>query len=170
MKNIISAAVLTGIVALFSPAYAQEAAPASGGLGTQNESADLDRLSDDVRYENAANLLKLRKKDKALALFGEYLELFPDGAHRKETLRAMGDVYLDRFDYRRAIKYYQQLYEESGSEEEGVGGFFQTAICYSRMGNTEKATDIYKRIMELYPSSIYASKAKTQLDIEEMIK
>lgn len=148
-------------------ASAQQAVPPSS---TENESADLERVNDDVRYENAAQLLKLKKKDKALALFGEYLELFPDGAHRKEALRSLGDVYLDRFDYRRAIKYYQQLYEEFGSEEEGVGGFFQSAICHSRMGNVDKAAEIYKRIIEMYPSSVYASKSKTQLDIEEMIK
>jgi TolA-binding protein len=137
---------------------------------TGSESSDLERVSDDVRYENASDLLKLKKKDKALALFGEYLELFPEGAHRKEVLRSIGDIYLERSDYSRAIKYYQQLYEEYGNEDEGIAGFFQTAICYSRMGNTDKAVEIYKGIIERYPSSPYSAKAKNQLDIEEMVK
>lgn len=170
MKKIVTALAAVCIFAGVSAVRAQESPSASEGLGTQSEGADLERVSDDVRYENAAHLLKLKKKDKALALFGEYLELFPDGAHRKEALRSMADVYLDRFDYRRAIKYYQQLYEEFGGEEEGIGGYFQSGVCYSRMGSEEKAVEIYKRIMELYPSSVYASKARTQLDIEEMIK
>jgi TolA-binding protein len=166
MKKIMMLTFLSLFALLFA-SYAQDAVQPSS---SDTASSDLERVNDDVRYENAAQLLKLKKKDKALALFGEYLELFPDGAHRKEALRSVGDVYLDRFDYRRAIKYYQQLYEEFGSEEEGVGGFFQSAICHSRMGNVDKASEIYKRIIEMYPSSVYASKSKTQLDIEEMIK
>lgn len=167
MKKSILAIISLCLCAGLYTVYAQDQTAVAPSA---DSGSDLERVNDDVRYENAASLLKLKKKDKALALFGEYLELFPDGAHRKEVLRSIGDVYLDRFDYKRAIKYYQQLYEEFGSEEEGVGGFFQTAVCYSRMGYTDKAAGIYKQIIEQYPSSGYSSKSRTQLDLEELVK
>ena len=149
--------------------HSQTASPE--GASSETEGSDLERVNDDVRFENAMQLYKIKnQKGKALALFGEYLELFPEGIHRKEVIRCIGDIYLERFDYKRAIKYYQQLYEEYGSEEEGISGFFQTGICYSRMGNTDKSAEVFKRIIELYPSSSYSAKARTQLDIEEMIK
>jgi len=149
--------------------HSQTASPE--GVSSAEEGSDQERVNDDVRFENAMQLYKIKnQKGKALSLFGEYLELFPEGIHRKEVIRSIGDIYLERFDYKHAIKYYQQLYEEYGSEEEGISGLFQTGICYSRMGNTEKSAEVFKRIIELYPSSSYSAKARTQLDIEEMIK
>jgi len=149
---------------------AQDQPKNEAAVSEADSSAEMERLNDDVRYENAYQLLKLKKKDKALSLFGEYLELFPEGSHRRQVLRHIGDIYLDRFDYKKAIKYYQMLYEEFGSDDEGVAGYFQTGICYSRMGSTDKAVEIYKNIIELYPASPYMQKAKTQLDIEELVK
>ncbi|MGL4368681.1 MAG: tetratricopeptide repeat protein [Spirochaetota bacterium] len=154
-------------LALPAHSFSQQELPPAGET---ESSSSLEQVNDDVRYDNAYRLLSLKKKDKALALFGEYLELFPEGAHRKEALRYIGDIYLDRFDYKKALKYYQSLYEEFSGEDEGIAGYFQTGICYSRMGNNAKAVEIYKDIMELYPASPYMQKAKIQLDLEEMIK
>jgi TolA-binding protein len=126
--------------------------------------------NDRVYYENGLSLYKMKNNDKALLLFAEYLELYPEGAFRKDALRNIGDIYLSRFDYQKALKYYQYLYQEYNSEEEGIGGYFQMGICYSRMGNSKKAVDIFKDIIDTYPASRYAQKARTQLDIEDIIK
>jgi TolA-binding protein len=126
--------------------------------------------NDRVYYENGLSLYKMKNNDKALLIFGEYLELYPEGAFRKDALRTMGDIYLSRFDYQKALKYYQNLYQEYNSEEEGIGGYFQMGICYSRMGDSKKAVDIFKDIIDTYPASRYAQKARTQLDIEDIIK
>lgn len=128
------------------------------------------RDNDTLRYENAYQLFKMKRYDKALLLFGEYIEVYPDGVHRKESLKYIGDIYLGRFDYARAIKYYSMLYEEFSSEEEGIGGYYQTGICYSRMGKEDKAIEIFKEINSLYPASSWADKARLQLDLEEMLK
>jgi len=136
---------------------------------TQPES-DPRKDNDNSRYENALQLYNMKRYDKALPLFGEYIEVFTDGAHRKEAYRYIGDIYLSRFDYPHALKYYSLLYEEFSSDEEGVGGYFQMGICYSRMGNSDKSVAIYKDIIEQYPASRYAQKAKVQLDLEEIIK
>lgn len=135
-------------------------------------SAETDPQADNDRvyYENGLNLLKLKSPEKALLRFGEYLELYPEGAFRKEVLMNMGDIYLSKFEYQKALKYYQYLYQEFSSDEEGIGGYFQMGICYSRMGSAKKAEEIFRNIMEMYPASRFAAKAKTQLDIDEIIK
>jgi TolA-binding protein len=132
--------------------------------------SDPKKDSDNFRFENALQLYNLKRYDKALPLFGEYIEVFTEGAHRKEAFRYIGDIYLSRFDYPHALKYYSLLYEEFSSDEEGIGGYFQMGICYSRMGNGDKAIAIYKNLIDQYPASRYAQKAKAQLDLEELIK
>jgi TolA-binding protein len=133
-------------------------------------SSDPKRDNDKLYFENGLNLYKMKMYDKALLSFGEYIELFENGAYRRDVLRYMGDMYLSRFDYSRAMKYYAMLYQEFSADDDGIGGYFQTGICYSRMGNSEKAVEIFKDIIEQYPASRYAQKARTQLDIEEIIK
>jgi TolA-binding protein len=134
------------------------------------QAVDPQREADDSRFDNAYQLYKLRHYDKALGNLSEYLEVSPDGAHRKEAFRIIGDIYLSRFDYARALKYYSALYEEFSTDEEGIGGYYQTGICYSRMGKTDKAVEVFKMIIEQYPASTYAQKARTQLDLEELVK
>jgi TolA-binding protein len=160
MKVCCVAAIVIGIF-MTCPLFAQDVPPAE-----TDPKADNDR----VYYENGLSLYKMKNYDKALLLFGEYLELYPEGAFRKDALRNMGDIYLSRFDYQKALKYYQYLYQEYNSEEEGIGGYFQMGICYSRMGNSKKAVDIFKDIIDTYPASRYAQKARTQLDVEDIIK
>lgn len=137
---------------------------------TAQPESDPKKDNDNSRYENALSLYNMKLYDKALPLFGEYIEVFTEGAHRKEAYRYIGDIYLARFDYPHALKYYSLLYEEFSSDEEGIGGYFQMGICYSRMGSSEKSIEIYKNIIEQYPASRYALKAKAQLDLEEIIK
>jgi TolA-binding protein len=145
-------------------AFAQS--PDASPSAESDPQADNDR----VYYENGLNLLKMKSPDKALLRFGEYLELYAEGAYRKDVLMHMGDIYLSKFDYVKALKYYQYLYQEFSSDEEGVGGYFQMGICYSRMGSAKKAEEIFRNIMGMYPASRFAAKAKTQLDIDEIIK
>jgi TolA-binding protein len=167
-KNTAAAAFLLVLFSV-SVAVAQTDGPAPSPSPSAEESdpkADNDR----VYYENGYNLLKMKMPDKALLRFGEYLELFPEGAYRRDALMNMGDIYLSRFDYQKALKYYQYLYQEFSSDEEGIGGYFQMGICNSRMGNAKKAEEIFRNIIEMYPASRYAQKAKTQLDIDEIIK
>ena len=141
-KIIIFAFVLFS--AALSPLHAQET-PAKQGASA--EGMNLDRVNDEVRYENAYQLYKIKRTGQALMLFGEYLELYAEGAHRKDVLRHMGDIYLSRNDYPRAIKYFSLLYEEFANDDEGVGGYYQTGICFSRMGKQEKAIEIFKDII-----------------------
>ncbi len=146
---------------------AQDTAPKDA---VQDAESDTRKDADDSRFSNAYELYKLKRFDQALAWLGEYIEVYPDGIHRKEVYRLIGDIYLSRFDYKRAIKYYSMLFEEFGGEEEGIGGYYQTGICYSRMGKTEKAVEIFKAIIDQYPGSSFAQKSRTQLEIEEIVK
>ena len=157
---------LASLVTVTSGVFAQDTAPKQETVEESNPKQD----ADDSRFDNAYQLYKLKRYDQALAWLGEYIEVYPDGSHRKEAYRLIGDIYLSRFDYKHAIKYYSTLFEEFGGEEEGIGGYYQIGICYSRMGKSDKAIEIFKTIIDQYPGSSYAQKSRTQLDIEELTK
>jgi TolA-binding protein len=165
--------ILFLLTLLSLPLYAQDQTAASNpkrDAKDQTSVSDPKREADDARYDNAYQLYRLKRYDQALAYFGEYLEVYTEGAHRKEALRFIGDIYLTRFDYAHALKYYSILYEEFSPEEEGIGGYYQSGVCYSRMGKSDKAIEIFRAIIDLYPASAYVQKARAQLDVEEIIK
>lgn len=154
MKKLISGIIL---IFLAQYAYSQEA-----DITSQN-------FTDNIRFENADKLYQLKYYDKALAYFGEYIELFPDGIHRVDVLNKIASIYFSKFKYDSAIKYYSIILEENSNTEEGLHAYYKIALCYSKMGDAEKANSIFRDIVVSNPSSAIAVKAKLQLDIEKII-
>lgn len=126
---------------------------------------DLRTFSDNTQFENANQFYKLKKFGKAIELLKEYIEIYPNGLHRNEAFKIIGSIYFDEYDYPNAIKSYRSLYEEHDNTEEGIEAFFMTAICYQKMGFTDRAKYIFYRIIEEYPGSNFAYKSKIKLDL-----
>ena len=103
--------------------------------------------------------------DKALETFHEYLEIYQRGVHRHEAHRQIAAIYFSRLEYLKALRHYRELYEEFSTTESGVEGYFNTAVCYDKMGYDRKAIEVYRDIIENHPDSIYARQAQLQLDL-----
>lgn len=138
-------------------------------FSAENKELNLEKISDDIRYKNAYQFFKLERYDKALQLFGEYLEIYTNGIHRKEAYNNIAHIYFMRYNYKLALKYYQLLYEEFSETEEGLMAYYYTGVSYSQMGKAELAKQIFKRIVDEYPASYAAHTAKTQLDLEDIL-
>jgi len=134
------------------------------------ESINYDKLSDDLKFNNANILLKLGRQKVAMEEFNEYLEIYSQGNHRKEALKKIAKIYNLDFQYVKALKVYLSLYEEFSFSEDGVFAYFNAAICYDKMGYTDKAVNIYKEIIKNYSNSTYAHKAMIQLDLLNILK
>lgn len=130
---------------------------------------NLDKVADDRKFNNAYELLKLEKNEKALVSLHEYLEIFIRGNHRHEAYLAIAQIYFQRFEYQRAVKTYKTLYEEFSRDEKGIEGYFKAAICYKKMGYDSKAGEIFKEIIEYHPSSPWSRQSQLQLDIMKII-
>lgn len=128
-----------------------------------------ERFTDNVRFENAEKLYEIKQFDRALQLYGEYIEIFPDGMHRNEVLNRIAEIYFSRYDYQKAIKYYNILREENNNTDTGLTAYYKIGLCMLKMGKNDQANQIFKDIVMNNPSSPVAVKAKLQLDINKMI-
>ena len=133
-------------------------------LMSQDRTKSLERVSDDLKFQNAKRFIRISMHDKAVEELSEYLEIFNNGIHRDEAYRLIGDLYFERLDYLRAIKNYRALYEEFTGSEAGVEAYFKIGICYKKMGYDGKAVEIFQEIMQYHPDSSYAHHAEVQLD------
>ncbi|MBN2041046.1 MAG: tetratricopeptide repeat protein [Spirochaetes bacterium] len=131
---------------------------------------DLRIFSDNTRFENANQFYKLGKFTKALGLLNEYLEIYPNGLHRKEAFKIIASIYFNEYNYFKAIKFYNSLYEEHNNTEEGIEAFFMTGICYQKMGFADSAKKIFNTIIEEHPGSGYAYQSKIKLDLISILE
>lgn len=125
----------------------------------------LDALADDAKFQNGLGFIKLKMYDKALETFNEYLEIYYNGNHRNEAYKYIAEIYFNRLEYARAIKYYTALYEEFSNSEPGIEAFFNTGICYMKMGYDKKASEVFNEIIENHRESAYRQQAELQLDM-----
>ncbi len=129
------------------------------------EPRTLDALADDVKFQNGLGFIKLKMYDKALETFNEYLEIYYNGNHRNEAYKYIAEIYFNRLEYNRAIEYYRSLYEEFSTTEPGIEAFFNTGICYMKMGYDKKASEVFNEIIENHRESAYRQQAELQLDM-----
>ena len=130
----------------------------------------LEQVADDQKFSNGMNFLYLKRYDKALEEFLEYLEIYYNGNHRNEAYAKIAGIYFDRQYYLKAINYYKGLYEEFSDTEEGLGGYYNIGICYVKMGYDKQALEIFSRILREHPSSSQAAKAQIQIELLEVFK
>jgi TolA-binding protein len=125
----------------------------------------LDALADDVKFQNGLGFIGLKMYDKALETFNEYLEIYYNGNHRNEAYKYIAEIYFNRLEYLKAIQYYRSLYEEYSNTEAGVEAYFNTGICYMKMGQDKKASEVFNEIIENHRESTYRQQAELQLDM-----
>ncbi len=136
---------------------------------TNLSSDKLQKIADDMKFQNGAHFVALQKYRKAIQEFQEYLEIYPNGIHRHEVYLALANIHFSRFDYYKAIRIYKSLYEEYSTQDEGIYAIYTIGICYKKMGYASKAEQVFKDILKNHPSSHYAYKAKLQLDLSQLI-
>ena len=129
----------------------------------------MQQFADDQKYENGIYFLKMKKYDKAIQEFQEYLEIYEDGSHRSEAYANLAGIYVGRQHYLRAITMYKSLFEEYSNTEDGIKAFYNMGVCYVKMGYNDSAQNIFKQIQKDYPTSSYAAQAKVQMDLLKIL-
>ncbi|MEN3014362.1 MAG: tetratricopeptide repeat protein [Endomicrobiia bacterium] len=67
-------------------------------------------------------------------------------------------------DYQQALKYYAKIVLVYGNQPQYLlPAYFKAGNCYEKLGEIEKAKEMYKEIVQKYPNSEYASKAAEKL-------
>ncbi|MCL1911250.1 MAG: tetratricopeptide repeat protein [Leptospirales bacterium] len=153
-------------LAKVSVCFAQEEAAEKD---TENQ-LSLEQVADDQKFGNGMNFMTLKKYDKALEEFLEYLEIYYNGSHRSEVYAKIAGIYFDRQYYLKAINYYKGLYEEFSDTDEGLGGYYNIGVCYVKMGYDKQALEIFSKILQEHPTSQQAAKAQIQMELLEIFK
>lgn len=166
-RNICSIALCVFCFGLSQQLLAQATAPVQENNIPKEES--LEKMADDGKFENGMLFLTLNLPDKAVRELEEYLEVYNNGIHRGEALKIIAEIHFQRFNYQKAIRAYERLYEEFSNTEEGVEAYYNIGICNGKMGNEKKAATVYQEIITDHPESRFSHQAQVQLDLLQVL-
>lgn len=101
--------------------------------------------------------------DKAISLYKTALDHFGSQPFYKNMiLNSLGYGFEGKKDYQSAANYFEMLTSAEGNSLKDIS-FFNLAIVYEKMGNTEKSKALFARIVADYPSSMYFEIAKEKI-------
>jgi TolA-binding protein len=119
--------------------------------------------AEDVRaYTSAVNLVKQRKYSDALSELQTLLNTSVKDDYADNCYYWMGECEFQMKNYRQAISHFEQVKNYKFSEKKDDAQLM-IAQCYERLGDKEKATEEYKRLVTMYPTSEYVARAKSKI-------
>ena len=119
----------------------------------------------DALFEIAdLNARRLKAFRAAIDNYNEVVEKYPDSPRGVEALKNSAELYLKIDDYISAAKQYARAEEVYPENEETPALLYEAGdIALGKMKDYQQAKDYYSRVVEKYPSSDYAVKARQKV-------
>lgn len=140
-------------------------------LSAQNKNNELNtmQISDNMKFQNGVEFMKINDYNRALNEFNEYLEIYIHGIHRGSAYREIAKIHISNFDFQKAVKAYKSIYQEYSYSDEGIDAYFEAGICYKKMGYSSKASEIFQYIAKEHPGTNAAYNAEIQMELIKII-
>lgn len=135
----------------------------------KNNELDTMQISDNMKFQNGIEFMKINDYNRALNEFNEYLEIYIHGIHRGSAYRKIAEVHISKFDFQKAVKAYKSIYQEYSYTDEGINAYFEAGICYKKMGYNSKAAEIFHYIVKEHAGTNAAYNAEIQLELIKII-
>jgi tetratricopeptide (TPR) repeat protein len=122
----------------------------------------LDTILDPMLMFARADLLTVQNQfDKALATMDSLKTEYPGHSLNDEILLQKAEIAEKRGQIDKAIEYYQQVVAEYYFEITADNALFKMAELYeTKLGDEDKAQELYKQIMTDFPGSLYVVEAR----------
>jgi tol-pal system protein YbgF len=113
-------------------------------------------------YQSGLRLFNGRSYAQAAKVFGECLAKFPEGAYRDNAQYWIGECHYQMSQMEVAIEAYKKVFAYPNSKKADAAQF-KIALAHQKLGQTELAKAEFRRVVERYPASDYAERARKYL-------
>jgi soluble lytic murein transglycosylase len=118
-------------------------------------------IAEHALYHVGEILAKLGRWDDSAAAFERYLKGYPNGIRRKDALLGLGESYLNAGRFDKVVQVYSKLLNQRIKPDLAL---LRIGRGYEGLGDFRKAIIYYRRVMERYPSTLYARSAVSRLN------
>jgi tol-pal system protein YbgF len=115
-------------------------------------------------FNDAKNNYTAGDLGKAEAGFKAFLSAYPNDRLADDARFYLGEVYFDRKEYSRAMSEYEGVVKEHPLADRVPDALYKAGIVNVQLKDAAKARDFFMRVMDNYPYSEAAKKARQSLD------
>lgn len=118
-------------------------------------------VAPETLYEQGRDLI-LNKGDvsKGRAILGEFIKARPQSELLPNAYYWIGEGYYSEKNFENAIVQFQDVIEKFPSHPKASAALYKQSLAFESMGEGKKAAALRKKLIEVYPSSDEAKKAK----------
>lgn len=115
-------------------------------------------------YEQGRDLI-LNKEDvnKGRAILGEFIKARPQSELLPNAYYWIGEAYYSEKNFENAIVQFQDVIEKYPSHSKASASLYKQALAFESLGEGKKAAALLKKLVEVYPASDEAKKAKERI-------
>lgn len=155
-------AQVTALEAMPLRALSKKTAPPKDPSFSPASAANLLGSPDYMLYQNGLKVFNNRIYDKAITIFTDVIEQFPNGKYATMSQFWIGRSFYAQEDYASAIAAYNQVLKNTRSAK-GDDAQFEISLSYLKMGQQRMASTEFQKLIDRYPASEYIDRAKKYL-------
>jgi tol-pal system protein YbgF len=114
-------------------------------------------------YNQAYNYYLNGNYDLAVGEFNEFLKRFPATSLAAHARYWIGESYYNKKEYRSAIDNYEGLIANHPKSDKVPAALLKEGLAYAEQGDVAKARSFFKRVLEEFPQTDEAGRAKQRL-------
>jgi len=115
-------------------------------------------------YDKALAQFQAKKFKESHDLFSKYLEKSPKGEHAAEARYFLGESLFNRNEYELSILEYQRVIDEFHGAAKAPAALLKQGQAFEKLNDVVTAKMVYYKLMDDFPKSDEAARAKTRLD------
>ena len=143
--------------------YSGEVGKAEGFITSYQEEFPEGKYGEELSSLLADIYLSQGRMDEAITILQE-IEGGSDPHRKLYTWYRLGNAYLGKGDFSRALPYFQNLFQAGESEYQTVAGY-QWGVCLEYLDKLEEAKDVYQAVIETGKEDQWVSKAQERWDL-----
>lgn len=130
--------------------------------GSEAKGKELEQTPDAL-YQKALDTFRAGDPAKAREMFSRFIELYPQHDLAANAHYWLGETFYSEKKFDQAILEFQQLIKNYPKKEKVPAAMLKQAMAFRELGDVKSARYVLKKLMEQYPSTEEAQRAKERL-------
>ncbi|MGD8526530.1 MAG: tol-pal system protein YbgF [Thioalkalispiraceae bacterium] len=129
----------------------------------QPSTSPADDLTEQQAYQQAFDLLRELRYDKAMAAFRAFIDKYPDGRYAHIAQYWLGEAGYAQSQFATAIKDYQVLLDNYPNSPKRAQAMLKIGYSHYKLKNMKQAQQVFNQVLKTYPGTTEAGQAEKML-------
>lgn len=119
--------------------------------------------AEETAYKAALNLVLAGKTGQGISRFRDFLQQYPSGKYAANANFWIGECLYSQGKYQEALNQFQVVNNSFSGHHKNADALLKAGMALSKMGNKEGATEKFRTLLNSFPNSDAAKRARTMV-------